>query len=534
MDETQQPAALAASKPTESQPKLQLHDARQEPTASDDEWEEEEDYNSHDFTLDLNEPHSQSGRYWKEEFLKYHQEAKAEMEKLLKYKQLAKSYAQQKDAEAIELAERLRDEQQRVIKMEKKITENASQIAAQQKRQSGEDQTEMIAKLSKQTSLAAEYRHRVQELEVQMEELLVQRDNEAAAETPRRRHAPTPSVTTTQKSLTETRRELRRARSQLKELDSLRDEVFRLKTQLKKAELKLVVNEKEEARASNGPRAQELRTLLKIAKEDSRRKDEEIRQLKKDFEAFRTESEVHQADTKAVLERAHNKIAELKKDLKTLKAAGPGNTRPHSWHPQNVGDEKIKESKSDEPIRIKADPMERRSLDEQLGLVERPQPRTLREKFVEDAALASQSGSFNWAKQGSLGKPKWQPFIPRSPRNRAYSAEDEARRYVQVDNPRDLVAPELPALGKAVNRDGNEWASGANGLVDLLSDRFAKLGGPAPNAHINSSIVGNASKSNLPPERRAAALARIEKRLAEKKRLRNRNGVYDKENVRPC
>ncbi|KAF9774640.1 hypothetical protein IL306_007333, partial [Fusarium sp. DS 682] len=73
---------------------------------SSDEWEEadDEDYCTHDITVDLNEPHSQSGRYWKEEFEKYHEDAKAEMEKLLKYKQLAKSYAKQKDAEAIELA----------------------------------------------------------------------------------------------------------------------------------------------------------------------------------------------------------------------------------------------------------------------------------------------------------------------------------------------------------------------------------------------------------------------------------------------
>lgn len=530
---TEQDESTETQRPKISADAKAQNNARPEQTVSDDEWEEEEDYSNHDVTIDLNEPHSQSGRYWKEEFLKYHQEAKAEMEKLLKYKQLAKSYAQQKDAEAIELAERLRDEQQRVIKMEKKIAENASQIVTQHGHRPGEDQTEMLTKLSKQTALAAQYRHRVQELEGQMEDLLTQRDNMAANDTPRRRYAPSPSISATQKQLTETRRELRRARSQLKELDSLRDEVFTLKTQLKKAELKLVVNEKEEARASNGPRAQELRTLLKAAKEDSRRKDEELRQLRNDFEAFRKESEVHEADTKAVLERAHTKIADLKKEVKSLKSAGSGQPRPHSWQPQTTGDDMIKESKSDEPIRDKAERAERRSLDEPRNMLKRTQPRTLREKFVEDAALAPKSEPANMAAQDTLGKPKWQPFIPRSPRNRAYVAEDAVNRLVQIGKTKDIVAPELPALARIANREQNAWASGANGQVDLLSDRFARLGGPDPNTQINSSLVGNTSKSTLPPERRAAALARIEKRMAEKKRLRNRSGAYGKENVRP-
>ncbi|TWU72119.1 hypothetical protein ED733_002023 [Metarhizium rileyi] len=504
-----------------------------EPNVSDDEWEEEEDYGSHDVTLDLNEPHSQSGRYWKGEFLKYHQEAKAEMEKLLKYKQLAKSYAQQKDAEAIELAERLRDEQQRVIKMEKKIAENASQIAAQPTEQTEEAQTEMLATLTKQSHLVSQYRQQVQELEAQLEGLLIQRENAAGNETPRRRYASTPSVTATQKTLTETRRELRRARSQLKELDSLRDEVFTLKTQLKKAELKLVVIEKEEARASNGPRAQELRTLLKAAKEDSRRKDEEIRRLKNEFEVFRKDNEVYEADTKAVLERAHTKIADLKKEVKVLKAAGPGQARPHSWHPEGMTEEKIKESKSDELIRAKVETAKRRSVDEPSETMTVSQPRTLREKFVDDATMAPKPDSTKAAERGSLGKTKWQPFVPRSPRHRVYVTEDVASHQIQRNKPKDIIAPELTALNRDMDHKQYGWPSVANHQVDLLSDRFARLGGPGPNGQSNSSLVGNTSKSALPPERRAAALARIEKRMAEKKRLRNRNSGHDKENVRP-
>jgi len=70
--------------------------------------------NDGDMTMDLNEPHSQSGKYWKSEFETYQCEMKEQMEKLLKYKQLAKSYAKKKDAEASELSTKLQEEQRRV------------------------------------------------------------------------------------------------------------------------------------------------------------------------------------------------------------------------------------------------------------------------------------------------------------------------------------------------------------------------------------------------------------------------------------
>ncbi|KAG5971679.1 hypothetical protein E4U56_006659 [Claviceps arundinis] len=514
---------------------------------SDDEWEEEDEGEdededegpgSRDVTVDLNEPHSQSGRYWKEEFLKYHQEARAEMEKLLKYKQLAKTYAQQKDAEAIQLAERLRDEQQRVIKMEKKIADNASQLA-ERRQQSSESKevTDLLDKLNKQSTLATQYRHRVQDLEAQMEELRKQRVNAATgSETPRRRYASSPSVSTTQERLTETRRELRRARGQLKELDSLRDEVFDLKMQLRKAQVQIAVHEKEEARAtSSGPRTQELRALLKAAKEESRRKDDQLGQLKLDFEAYMKDSDARDADTKSVLERAQAKITELKKEVKSLKGtgsgAGRGASRPHSWHPSTAEDKNapIKETRSDELLMrdsVKAQDPERRSLEEPGEMTRRAQRRTLREKFREDAAAAAAAPT-----PSPAVKPRWQPFVPRSPRNRRLFPDDVVKRP-------GIVPPELPVLSKSVHRDRVSGATGSastaveKGQIDLLSDQFTRLGGPGPNNHLNSSMAVNTSKGSLPPERRAAALAKIDRDMAERRKVRARKSAAGKENIR--
>lgn len=518
---------------------------------SDDEWEEEDDddFCAHDITLDLNEPHSQSGRYWKEEFEKYHQEAKAEMEKLLKYKQLAKSYAQQKDAEAIQLAERLRDEQQRVIKMEKRIAQNASQIVLKHRQSSDDEPTELLSKLTKQTTLAAQYRHRVQELEDELEAFLRQKGGDADAKGQRRRQ--TAASPTTQKTLVETQRELRRARTQLRDLDSLRDEISSLKARVQVAEAKAIRAETDDIGSTGGSRARDLRAQLKQAKEESRKKDEEMQQLKSEFEAFRKESEVHEADTKAVLERAHTKISDLKKEIKTLKATGSDQARPSSWHTESgAGQEAGSVATADGPTK---QPVVRGwgrrrfvSAGEDGDYVydaEAPglQSRSLREEFQEDAGSSAPSAL---TERPSLDKPRWQPFVPRSPRNRAYLGEDLERRIRNggatpaATKTKGFAAPDLPALAKAVSRNPKPETSRRNGEVDLLQDRFARLGGPDANLSsnkINSSMVGNTSKGTLPPERRAAALARIEQRMAEKKRsqrVQRRKG-HDKENVRP-
>lgn len=503
-------------------------------TDSEGEWEEEDDYCTHDITVDLNEPHSQSGRYWKEEFEKYHEEAKAEMEKLLKYKQLAKSYARQRDAEANQLAERLRDEQQKVIDMEKKIAENASRIVSKHRHQSDADPSESLSKLTEQTTLAAQYRHRVQELEAELGELVRLRDGGTDGAGRRRRHVA--ASPTTQKTLVETQRELRRARTQLKELDSLREEVLALKARLKVAEAQASKNVRGDPGSSEEARVRHLKAQLDQSREESRKKTEEMRQLKSDFEAFRKESEVHEADTKAVLERAHTKISDLKKEMKTLKAAGSKQPPPASWRSQSdalpgsgsgrTGTEDILSGDSEDAVGDSSAPSV-------------PDPRR------DDAHDTEKRAPNALTERTNLEKPRWQPFVPRSPRNRAYLGNDVSRRLggrdaaSAVTQPQDISAPTLPAMGGAAAR-GGDWETALE-QVDLLQGRFVRLGGPDTDRNssrrgghdISGSMRVNISKSSmLPPERRAAARARVEKSMAERKRGPRRGG-YNKENQRP-
>lgn len=527
--------------------------------SDDDEWEEEDvgDYGddyAHDITLDLNEPHSESGKYWKEEFEKYHREARAEMEKLLKYKKHLKSYAEEKDLEAIHLAQRLKEEQEKVVAMEKKIAESANHMATKQKGAPSSETAELLATLTKQTALAAQYRHRVQELEAQLEELHQGReDDDEARERMRLQGTTSPS---TARTILDTQRELRRSRAQLKELDALRSQVSSLKAQLKIAEQRKATVYSTADEPTDTTKMRELKAQLRQAKEESSRKDDELRQLKKEFDVFKKESEAHDEDAKAVLERAHTKISDLKKELKSLKAGNAADAaRPRDGHRKSGGDTIEKDEEDEEiPPRLPvATNGTRRSID--VADLERPRhvieaknskSRTLRDKYRTDATpnqprttAKSRATSDTPGDVPNSEKPKWQPFVPRSPRNRvSHSGDASKRNHTDSEVPaasgdENIALPGMPALVKSmVQPKRSSSLEDTDVQVDLLQDRFARLGGPdASLEKLKDVSKASNSKRSLPPERRAAALARIEKRMAEK-RARRRDGT-DKENVRP-
>ncbi|KAK2004483.1 hypothetical protein LX36DRAFT_665607 [Colletotrichum falcatum] len=513
---------------------------------AEDEWEEaDDDQCTQDVTIDLNEPHSRSGKYWKSEFEQYHQDAKAEMEKLLKYKQLAKSYAKMKDAEAIDLNAKLKEEQEKVAQMEKKISEMAVQISS--KRASGEerDNPQLMKDLVKQTAVAAEYKTQVKELA----ELLDNRDgdeDEGDGRSRRRRQAASPR---THKALLETQRELRKARAQIKENSELREEVERLKSDLLFAEQranKLGEENKRlaEQQPSHNKETASSTKAMEELKEATRQKDEEMRKLRSEFEAYRTDAEATQEDTRRILEKATDKINELKREIKTLKAGSADAPKPRAAatsladrepvtreHRAHDSDRLAVASKAQKPT---AD-TNRRSLDlvESLGKkLNATKSHNVRDKYQRDAeSLSSEEEelvkepprrpqSEIFSNRVNLDKPKWRPFIPRSPRNREYLGADLNERIV--------TSSEIPSRTTPAPR--HRFASRDNNApIDLLQDRFARLGGPDIDA---SYAAANMSKSTLPPERRAAAIARIERRKADKKRAVSGQG-NDKENMRP-
>jgi myosin heavy subunit len=247
-----------------------------------------------DMTLDLAEPYSHSGRYWKSEYDRYHEEAIAEMKRLVKHKQLVKSYAKKKDSEAIELGEKLKEEQQKVANMEAKISELVAQIA--NRRLSG-------------------------------------RENENHDQSNRRgqRHtsasiAQTPS---------ETGPELNRAKEQLAEMGSLRDEMHSLRLNLSMAEKKVSRLQDENAKLA--------KDLAKVSEEldksEKRRQSSEaqnherallLETIERDYDTLKELAKSQRGDAEGLLKKRHDQVVKLKKEIKSFKEKGTASTRETS------------------------------------------------------------------------------------------------------------------------------------------------------------------------------------------------------------
>jgi len=269
-----------------------------------------------DMTMDLNEPHSQSGKYWKSEYEQYHKEARAEMQKLLKYKQLAKSYARKKDAEAIELTEKLKEEQRRVLSMEDKISKLSAQIATTGLDGEEDESPELVKELARQTAMALQYKAQVEEFRLALE------GNTGSGEgkqiiSPR-----------TEQTLLDTQRELRKAREQLRELASLREEMKGLRRTLSNAE-----KEASKLREENAKLKQDLlHADLRLEKEEKKserhreaseeqiqKKDEAYKSLQQDYIALKEIAKSQRRDAEYLLKKRHDQVAGLKKELASMK-----------------------------------------------------------------------------------------------------------------------------------------------------------------------------------------------------------------------
>lgn len=80
-----------------------------------------------DITLDVMEPRSESGKYWKDQYFSYSERSQKEVKKLVTKQQLAKNYAKKKDAEAMELATKLAEERKRHKLREKTLEEQTKE-----------------------------------------------------------------------------------------------------------------------------------------------------------------------------------------------------------------------------------------------------------------------------------------------------------------------------------------------------------------------------------------------------------------------
>ncbi|KAI0408104.1 hypothetical protein F4802DRAFT_550524 [Xylaria palmicola] len=298
-------------------PEPQAEKLAADDTEEEWEWEDDDVCCNHDMTVDLNEPHSESGKYWKAEWSRYREEAKSDIEQLVKYKVNARSYAAKKDMEAGQLSQKLKEEQTKVAEMEAKIADMTAKLAATEKHGANKDNTSMTQDLTRQTSLVAEYRERVKGLEA----LLKEASSEPHADRSSRRRINTSPRT--EQSILEVGRELRKARSDLRQLDKFRDEVKRLKSSLaisreRVAELELRMSAGE---ASESSRVAKLEKQLRESREESRRKEADIRKLKRDYDSLKRDAKLRTTEAIQVLENKNAKIGGLEKKLRDMEAA---------------------------------------------------------------------------------------------------------------------------------------------------------------------------------------------------------------------
>lgn len=191
-----------------------------------------EEYN--DETINLNEPRSQSGQYWKAEFESYRKKTNLEMRKLIQYRSAAKSYARKKDAEALRLAEKLRAEEAKVAEMERQVTGLASNMVGG----GGDDKEKLLQELAKQTALAVQYKHKVDTLRKALERhgVVGSPDEQQEAEDPSKG---------VDEELRKTQQALERANATIEEMKRQQDDLKKLQDLAQISERKASELEKE-------------------------------------------------------------------------------------------------------------------------------------------------------------------------------------------------------------------------------------------------------------------------------------------------
>ena len=236
--------------------------------------ERKETEDSHEFTTDLKHPLSRSGQHWKREYHRDHETSKREMRKLIRYTQVAKSYAVKKDAEALELGEKLKHAQLRVTEMEGRV----SALAAQLVKDGGSDkclfpdQVNILNELAAQTAQALRYKQRAEKYK-----LAIQEHNAASiagVEEPKGKHSQESDQVLNDSLLSQQAQQ-----AQPQDVYLLQEEISILRSASKAAESKAAVLERENlslkhilARVKQEMKGYEARHLAR--EERRRRKDE--------------------------------------------------------------------------------------------------------------------------------------------------------------------------------------------------------------------------------------------------------------------
>ncbi|CAG7974655.1 unnamed protein product [Penicillium olsonii] len=223
-----------------------------------------------DITMNLEDPHSESGKYWKTEFDNYRVKTNREIKKLIHYRSIAKSYARKKDSEAMRLADKLKEEEEKVAEMERQVSRLASSMVGQE---STGDKERLVQDLTKQTALALQYKQQVTSLRNTLEKHDVVSDAATIAEKKKEEKKEEPSSTGPSNELQKAQQELKQANAKIEEMQRQNSELSTLQNLAQSSEKKAQALEQE-----NHTLKQTLaRVKQEMSRYEGRRKDKENR-----------------------------------------------------------------------------------------------------------------------------------------------------------------------------------------------------------------------------------------------------------------
>ncbi|KAL2068171.1 hypothetical protein VTL71DRAFT_16269 [Oculimacula yallundae] len=540
-----------------------------------------------DMTVDLNIPHSRSGKYWKSEYEQYHEEALLGMNKLMAYKELAKSYAKHKDAENIDLAKKLKESQQTVAIMEDRMFEVSARIALLGKDGNGDDAPELVKELARQAALGVQYKAQVEEFRAALE------GDESSPSKHARKHR---SSRRLEENDIDTSRELRQARVQLKEMASVKEEVSSLRQSLSTAEKSVQKLQDENTKLAQ----QLLHADLRLEKhletcekkrhssdEHRQKRDEAVQNLQNDYDRLKEQAKSQRRDAEHLLKRRHDQVVELKKEIASLRGADANAQdiqtvlqEKTSEHDRTVAELRleIEELKDKLKQSVKETPSSKGTRERRLdmsSLTSKPLP-VIEPPPVRDSQIPVSSQSLSRPSKVIMASKHSRSETPTgSPKHRSsYSALSEltnggngeptpfqrsgpvqhtplgpitplANRFSNLSlesSEMHLPSPEpsLPQITSRAIHDRNCRPSPAPSMFniassppkaamvrprvsnELLRQKSNSNLGSRQNANMASSRISNIDSSRMrnpiPPERAAAARARLEQKQAEKRR----------------
>ncbi|CRG88653.1 hypothetical protein PISL3812_05684 [Talaromyces islandicus] len=225
-----------------------------------------------DGTVNLDEPQSQSGQYWKAEFESYRKRTDLEIRKLIQYRSAARSYARKKDLEAMRLTQQLEREEQKVVEMERHVTGLAADMVSNG---ADGDKDKLVQDLTKQTALAVQYKHKVDTLRKTLQ-----------------RHG---VVGAKEEEQTESERFFKD-----------REEIYRLQFDLDQANKKL-------KERSHGDELDKLRELAKSSESKVQQLEKENAQLKKNITRFKSEQHKWDVQRRDKEEKLKQRVTKFEK-----------------------------------------------------------------------------------------------------------------------------------------------------------------------------------------------------------------------------